>query len=94
MVTWAKMEATIIECIRRASYEATESRVKEQEAAKALRAANEECARLQAALEEKHAVVAALERDLVAAHNAVGAGQVGHHTTPPQIPIIPCGRTD
>ena len=49
--------------------------MKEQEAVAALRLAKEECDHLTARLAEQDQVVSALERDLVAAHQAVDAGK-------------------
>ena len=51
------------------------SRVKEQEAVAALRLAKEECDQLTSRLAEQDRIVNALERDLVAAHQAVDAGK-------------------
>jgi hypothetical protein len=73
-IPWSKIEITIIDCIRRASSEATESRVKELEAVKSLDAAKEKCDQLHLVLTERDRIVAGLERDLLAAHKSVNAG--------------------
>ena len=49
--------------------------MKEQEAVAALRLAKEECDQLTSRLAEQDQIVGALERDLVAAHQAVDAGK-------------------
>ena len=68
-IPWSKIESLVIDCIRKASSEATESRIKEQDAVKNLASVTAECDRLQRSLLEKDSVVVGLERDLQAAHN-------------------------
>ena len=69
-IPWSKIESLVIDCIRKASSEATESRIKEQDAVKNLASVTAECNRLQRSLLEKDSVVVGLERDLQAAHNS------------------------
>lgn len=73
-LSWDKIECVVVDCIRRASSEATESRVKEQDAMKSLDAVRTECELLQQNLAEKNKVIEALEDDLLAAHNSVSEG--------------------
>ena len=70
--SWGKIESTIIDCIRRASSEATESRVREQDATKSLSLIKAECGRLQLDLEERNKIIVGLESDLLTAHNSLG----------------------
>ena len=69
-IPWSKIESLVIDCIRKASSEATESRVKEQDAVKNLAVIKAECDRLQVSINEKENLVFGLERDLQAAHNS------------------------
>lgn len=70
-MSWSKIETIVIDCIRRSSLEATESRVREQDAIKSLQLTKADCDRLQLTLVEREKVVTGLERDLLAAHNSV-----------------------
>jgi hypothetical protein len=70
-MSWSKIETIVIDCIRRSSLEATESRVREQDAIKSLQLTKADCDRLQLTLLEREKVVTGLERDLLAAHNSV-----------------------
>ena len=70
-MSWSKIETIVIDCIRRSSLEATESRVREQDAMKSLQLTKADCDRLQLTLVEREKVVTGLERDLLAAHNSV-----------------------
>lgn len=71
IVPWSKIEIVVIDCIRRASSEATESRVKEQGAMKTLETVKAECDQLNSILKEKGKIIDALEKDFLAAHESI-----------------------
>lgn len=72
-ISWTKIETVIINSIRRASNDATDSRVKEQEVIKSLKGVKEECDQIRSTLSERDTLVSALEKDLVVAYAAVEA---------------------
>lgn len=74
-ITWTKIESVIINSIRRASTDATDSRVKEQEIIKSLKGVKEECDQIRSTLSERDNLVSALEKDLVAAYAVVDANK-------------------
>ena len=82
-IPWSKIENVIVDCIRRASSEATESRIKEEAAVRTLDAVRIECEQLHSALGEKDKIIEALEKDLLAAHDSINEGNAhlkwNHH---------------
>jgi len=76
-LSWAQLEAQLIESMRRCSSEATQGRVKVQESQKTIAELQAQCASLQQLLSQQTALTASLERDLLQAHQAVQASKNG-----------------
>jgi len=71
LLSWSHVESYIVETVRKSDAEATQGRIAEQESARQAKELGEQCERLQQQLSEKTLLVAALERDVLHAHQHV-----------------------